>query len=117
MQIRTEHSTVTAEAVGRFWQEQARRSERRLLHAGRDQAELRRAADELMGTTFFAVLLKQARAGLPQDGYFGAGLGERFFMSQLDQELARRVSVSGRLHLGEVLIKGGALRGQDGPDR
>ena len=108
MRIAAVPTTVVPETVGRFQQEQAIAAEARLARSlgGKDAQRLREAADQIVGTTFFGSLLKQAQDSQRRDGYFAPNGAERFFTRQLHLELVRRASVSGRLNLGSVLTAG-----------
>ena len=54
--------------------------------------ELRQRMQELVGGVFFGLLIKEMRKTLPGSKYFHGGQGERIFMAQFDQEIARRMS-------------------------
>ena len=56
--------------------------------------ELRKRVQELVGGVFFGLLIKQMRKTLPGSKYFHGGRGEKIFMGQFDQEIARRMSDS-----------------------
>lgn len=103
MKIETSHATVTAEALARFGQDSATRAERQFVKQAGDAERVGKAADELVGTTFFATLLEQAEGSRQKKGYFNdTGVG-RFFKRQLHLELARHVSLSERFHLGQAI--------------
>lgn len=103
MKIETSHATVTAEALARFGQDSAARAEGQFMRQARDSERVVKAADELVGTTFFATLLEQAEGSRQKKGYFNdTGMG-RFFKRQLHLELARHVSLSEQFHLGQVI--------------
>jgi hypothetical protein len=57
----------------------------------RRKAMLRRAANEMVGVTFFGEMLKMARNSKLKSNIGHGGRGEDIFGGQLDQELARRV--------------------------
>jgi hypothetical protein len=103
MRVEASHTTVAGETIERFRQEQASRAERQILQAGSKAGGLEAAADELVGTTFFAALLQQTERGGRKKGYFADTGAGRFFARQLHLELAKRVSLSKGLHVGRML--------------
>jgi hypothetical protein len=52
--------------------------------------ELRRTADELVGSVFYGTLLRQLRQSSLKGAYGHGGRGEEVFGAQLDQVLAQR---------------------------
>ena len=69
------------------------------------QAALRQAVNEVVGTVFFAPMLKMAREN-PFKGRFGhGGRGEEVFGAQLDMELARRASHRLEGGLTEAMVR------------
>ena len=103
MTINPAQTTITAETLAQHELNQASQTEQRLLGRG-DPEQLRRVADEVVGNTFFATLLKYTQTARSKNKYFYGGPGERVFNSQLNEELARRVSLSDQLQLGQFLI-------------
>jgi Rod binding domain-containing protein len=62
------------------------------LPPGQLHAALRQAANEVVGTVFYAPMLKMARENPFKGKYGHGGRGEEVFGAQLDMELARRAS-------------------------
>ena len=56
-----------------------------------------------MGMTFLPTLLKETEGAWQRSTYFDEGPGARIFRDQLHWELARRASLSERLHLGRTI--------------
>ncbi len=72
---------------------------------------LRQAASEVVGSVFFAPMLKMARDN-PWKGKYGhGGRGEEVFGAQLDMELARRASHRLDGGLIDAVVKGLGRRG------
>lgn len=72
---------------------------------GQRQQMLRQAVNELVGSTFYAEMLKMSRAN-PFKGKFGhGGRGEEVFGAQLDQELARRAGAASNSKMTDAIYK------------
>ena len=78
------------------------------LLSPRNEAELRRAAQELEAT-FLAEMLRHGGLGTPRDS-FGGGHGEDQFASFLRTEQARAMAASGGIGLAESLFNALAAR-------
>jgi peptidoglycan hydrolase FlgJ len=57
-----------------------------------DSGPLRKAFDDLVGQTFYGMLLKSMRQTVGEPAYFNGGRAEQMFRNQLDQVLAERLS-------------------------
>jgi len=66
---------------------------------------LRRAVQEVVGSVFFAPMLKMARANPLKGEYMHGGKGEDIFGAQLDMELARLASHRVQGGLTEALLR------------
>ena len=67
------------------------------------QSELRRAAEELVGITFFQTLLQSAHNSTLKGEYGHGGRGEEMFTAQLDVIFAERAAASSRFGLVEEI--------------
>jgi len=65
---------------------------------------LRKAVNELVGTTFFAPMLKMAHNSVIQGKYGHGGHGEQVFQGQLDLELARRAGQGMKSSLSDAIF-------------
>ena len=66
---------------------------------------LREAVGKVVGSVFYATLLKQMRSS-PLRGEFGhGGYGEKVFAAQLDAELAGRAGMTGQSDLTAALLE------------
>lgn len=68
-----------------------------------DLARLRRAAGEVVGTTFYGTLLKSMRESEWKGKYGHGGRGEEVFSAQLHGILAERLGTAQRRGLPEAL--------------
>ncbi len=68
-----------------------------------DLARLRRAAGEVVGTTFYGTLLKSMRESDWKGKYGHGGRGEEVFSAQLHGVLAERLGTAQRRGLPEAL--------------
>ncbi len=66
---------------------------------------LRRAVQEMVGTTFYGQMLKIARSSPLKGKYGHGGRGEEIFGNQLDAELARRAGEGTRNSLTEAIYE------------
>lgn len=66
--------------------------------APENQAKLRKTVGEVVGTIFFGEMLKNVRNSVLQGEYGHGGNGERVFMAQLHQQIAREIG--GRMRNG-----------------
>ncbi len=75
--------------------------------AGRERRleMLRQAAQEIVGVTFFAPMLKMARESVLKGRYGHGGRGEEMFRAQLDDELARRASLAMHNSLSDTICR------------
>jgi len=69
----------------------------------RRKALLRQAADEMVGATFFAQMLRTARDSRLKGGIGHGGRGEEVFGGQLDQELARLAGAGFKNSLSDAI--------------
>lgn len=74
---------------------------------------LRQAAKEVVGSTFFAPMLKMARDNALKGKYGHGGRGEEIFGAQLDMELARRASHRLDGGLVDAVVKSLSKRGME----
>lgn len=76
-----------------------------LATASLDQrkAMLRKAANEMVGVTFFGQMLKMARTSRLKGKFGHGGRGEDIFGGQLDQELARRAGTGMKNSLSDAI--------------
>ena len=66
---------------------------------------LQQAVQEVVGSVFFAPMLKMARENPLKGKYMHGGRGEDIFGAQLDMELARRASHRVQGGLTDALVK------------
>lgn len=72
---------------------------------GQRKAALRQAASEVVGSVFFAPMLKMARENPFKGKYGHGGRSEEVFGAQLDMELARRASHRLESGLTEAMVR------------
>ena len=65
---------------------------------------LKQAVDEVVGSVFYAPMMKMARDNPLKGKYGHGGRGEEVFGSQLDMELARRASHRTQGGLAEAML-------------
>jgi len=73
-------------------------------------AELRQAAEQLVGITFFQTLLQSAHNSTLKGDYGHGGRGEEVFTAQLDVILAERAAESSRFGLVDEIYQRMAKR-------
>ncbi len=69
------------------------------------KAQLRSVVNEVVGTTFFAPMLKTAHNSVLKGKYGHGGRGEEVFQSQLDIEFARSIGRGVKTGLAEALYR------------
>ncbi len=73
-------------------------------------AELRHAAEQLVGITFFQTLLQSAHNSTLKGSFGHGGRGEEMFTAQLDAMFAERAAESSRFGLADEIYKRMAKR-------
>ncbi len=69
------------------------------------ERQLKRAADELVGTVFFGEVFKAMRNSTLKGKFGHGGRGEEVFSAQLHEVLAKRMGRSARLGINESLYR------------
>jgi peptidoglycan hydrolase FlgJ len=70
-----------------------------------DSKEARRVFNQFVGETFYGQMLGAMRKTVGKPAYFHGGRAEEVFQQQLDQEMARQMTETGRLDFGSSMFE------------
>ncbi|HEX6956656.1 MAG TPA: rod-binding protein [Ferrovibrio sp.] len=93
---------IAAPAINSFAIDQAKAARAKLDHAGKNQAQARKAAEDFE-SFFLSQMFELMSSGVKTDGPFGGGQAEATWRSFLDDQYGRQMAKRGGIGIADMV--------------